>query len=61
MSETCFECGRDTIVEGYTLRVTNNRNDTLFLSPCILECIKFMEHGGLQPQGYRIEVIKHGG
>jgi len=57
----CYECGRDTILRGYLPRVTNTNSDTLFVNPCITECIKFMESGGLNLQGYRIEVIKYEG
>jgi hypothetical protein len=57
----CFECGRDTIIDGYILRVTNNRFETLFSSSCIIECINFMEKGGLcDVSCYKIEVMKIG-
>lgn len=57
----CFECGRDTILDGYTLRVVNSNFETLFVSDCIVECIKFMERGGLASVScYKIEVMKVG-
>ena len=58
-TDTCYECGRDTIVSGYMLRVTNTRGDTLFNSKCIVSCIEFMEKSGLMLQGCRIEVMAY--
>ncbi len=60
--DECFNCGRDTIIKGYTLRVVNPRFETLFVSPCIKECINFMEKGGFATvQCYKIEVMPYEG
>ena len=59
--DTCYECGGDTILRRYTLRVINPKGDTLFVDPCIAQCVKFMEQGGFSMVScYRIEVMKVG-
>ena len=60
-NKECWDCGHETTVDGYLLRVVNTSDDTLFLSPCIVECVKFMESSGLTMQGYRIEVMAYAG
>lgn len=57
----CYECGRDTLIDGYILRVTNTRGDTFFVKPCIKECIEYMEKSGVSLQEYRIEVMAYEG
>ena len=62
MTKECYCCGRDTIIPGYILRVVNFQFETLFVSPCIKECIKFMEEGGYATvQCYKIEVMPYEG
>jgi len=58
----CYHCSRDTNTRGYILRVVNARFETLFVSPCIQECIEFMEKGGFSSiQCYKIEVMPYEG
>ena len=61
MAEHCYCCDRETIIDGYFLRVTNKSDDTLFLTQCIVEAMNFMESGGLASLScYRIEVMRAG-
>lgn len=61
MAKHCYCCDRETVIDGYLLRVTNPSGDTLFVSPCIVEAINFMESGGLASVScYRIEVMRVG-
>jgi hypothetical protein len=58
----CFCCGRDTRMPGYIFRVVNPSFQTLFVSPCIRECIGYMEKGGFATvQCYKIEVMPYEG
>lgn len=59
--ETCFDCGKDTVMSGYTIRVCNTNQETLFVHPCILECVEYMETSGLfSTSCYKLEVMKVG-
>jgi len=62
MTKGCFHCGKDTHISGYILRVVNPSFQTLLVSPCIQECIDFMEKGGFATvQCYKIEVMPYEG
>jgi len=61
MGKNCCCCDRETIIDGYLLRVTNPNGDTLFVTACIVEAINFMEGGAFSSVScYRIEVMRDG-
>ena len=56
----CYGCGY-SYDSDYMLRVVNTRDDTLFVNPCFTCCLEYINEGGLQLQGYRLEVMKYAG